>query len=210
MQHPGRILIDALAQAAHSAAMSDSEHGCQHPQPGAQTSYIPNVTVQTHKGETARFYDDLVRGKMVLINCISIRDEASCSHLETVSQVQPLIEKELGRSVFIYSITTDPIHDTPAALRAFAEQCKARDGWLFVTGDPRELLTLRLRLFMRSGQDCSMHMIRYGNEALGLWGGILATATPESIAERVAWITPGETPVGPPTRGGPPILESEG
>ena len=97
MQDPGRILIDALAQAANSAAMSDAEHGCVHPpKPGAETSYIPNVTVQTHKGETARFTTIWCGAKMVLINCMSIRDEASCSDIETMAQVRPLIAKSAG------------------------------------------------------------------------------------------------------------------
>lgn len=29
---------------------------------------FPNVELQTHEGETVRFYDDLIRGKVVAIN----------------------------------------------------------------------------------------------------------------------------------------------
>lgn len=210
MKHPRRKLINAVFQAAHAATMPESERRCEPPPSGPHAQYIPNVPVRTHLGETARFYDDLILGKIVLINCISTRDETSCSHIETLAQTQRLIGDELGRSVFMYSITRDPAHDTPAVLRAFAEERKVRDGWLFLTGEDQDLQLLRQRLFIYSGgQDCSMHLIRYGNESVGLWGGVMANASAKTIAERVALIMPGEEPTGPPTRGGPPVLEWE-
>lgn len=212
MLHPGKMLIKALARAAaNPAPMPSPSRNCEPPVPGPHASYIPNVVVHTHLGQTARFYDDLIRQRIVLINCMSIRDEASCSNMETVAQLQSLLGEDLGRSVFIYSVTTDPEHDTAAALRRFAEKYKARDGWLFLTGDPAELMTLRARLFTHDGgQDCSMHLIRYGNESVGVWGGVSVMTGAESIAQRVLWITPREVPSGPPTRGGPLPLAAEG
>jgi len=212
MLHPGKMLIKALASSAASPpAMPASFSGCEPPGPGPHASYIPNVMVHTHLGRTARFYQDLIREKIVLIHCMSIRDESSCSNLETVSRLQSLIGDDLGRKVFIYSITTDPEHDDAAALRRFAEKYKARDGWLFLTGEPADLMLLRARLFTHDGgQDCSMHLIRYGNESVGVWGGVSVTTGAESIAQRVSWITPGEVPSGPPTRGGPWPLSAEG
>jgi protein SCO1/2 len=31
---------------------------------------LPNIALQTHEGRRVRFYDDLVRGRVVLINFI--------------------------------------------------------------------------------------------------------------------------------------------
>jgi protein SCO1/2 len=212
MLSAGKILIQAFASAlANANAAATSFDDCiPPPVSGPHAAYIPNLMVRTHQDQMARFYEDLVRQKIVLISCVSTRNESSCSNHETLVKVQSLIGQESGRSVFMYSITTDPEHDTPARLRAFAEKYGAGDGWLFLTGDPAALKTLRQRLFTQGGQDCSMHLIRYGNEAVGLWGGILATAAPESIAQRVSWLTPGERPSGPPKRGGPPPLAAEG
>jgi protein SCO1/2 len=206
--HPGKILANAAANALTAAA---SARKCEPPLPGTHAEYIPNVIVQTHHNETARFYDDLIRPRIVLINCMSIRDEANCSHIETMAQVQRLLGKELGRSVFIYSITTDPERDTPLALRGFAEKYCASNGWLFLTGETADIKLLRARLFSHDGgQDCSMHLIRYGNEAVGVWGGVSARASAESIAQRLSWITPRERPTGGPRRSGPLPLFSEG
>ena len=70
-------------------------------------------------------------------------------------------------------------------LRGLAEKYQARNGWLFLTGESSRLKLVRERLFSHSGgQDSSMHLIRYGNEAVGLWGGIPVKTTPELIAQR--------------------------
>jgi protein SCO1 len=206
MFSPGKMLIRALAGMAaniNATAFDD----CIPPTPGPHAAYIPNLPVRTHHDQIVRFYDDLIWQKTVLINCISTQDESSCSNNETMVKVQALVGKDLGRIIFMYSITTDPERDTPAVLRSFAKKCGAGDGWLFLTGDPSSLTVLRQRLFTYNGsQDCSMHMIRYGNEAVGVWGGVMATEGPESITQRLSWITPGKRPSGPPKRGGPPPL----
>ena len=212
MLSSGKTLIRAFADTATNAIqVTTSFGGCIPPGPGPHAAYIPNITVHTHLGQTARFYEDLIRPRIVLINCISLRDEANCSNTETIAQVQGLLGEELGRSVFIYSLTMDPIHDSLEDLRTFAEQYKAREGWLFLTGEPYDLTLLRARLFTHNGgQDCSPHLVRYGNEAVGVWGGVSVLTGAESIVQRVSWITPVATPPGPPRRGGPWPLSAEG
>jgi protein SCO1/2 len=34
----------------------------------ASRQHLPNVVLTTHEGETVRFYDDLIKGKIVAIN----------------------------------------------------------------------------------------------------------------------------------------------
>lgn len=192
-----------LAMAGAAASSSD----CSRPARGPYAGIIPNVVVRTHLNQRAWFYDDLIWQKTVLIHCMALSDSESCSNTENLARVQPLIGEELGRSVFIYSITTDPAHDTPAKLGEFAQKCGAKDGWLFLTGDAAALQLVRGKLFTHgAGQDCSMDLLRYGNETAGLWGGTLAKSEPEAIAERLSWITPRDYPTGPPKRGGPPVL----
>jgi len=165
---------------------------CSRPLRGPLSAYIPNVVVQTHDFRKALFYDDLLLGKLVLINCVSTRDHESWSNIENLAKVQALLGQRLGQDVFIYSIATDPNDDTPEALRSLAEKYGAKDGWLFLTGAQDALQALRDRLFgQSSNHNCSMSLIRYGNVSAGLWGGILATASAESIAERVSWVTAG-------------------
>jgi protein SCO1 len=181
---------------------------CSRPLRGPLAAYIPNVVVQTHNFRRALFYDDLLLGKLVLIHCVSVQDRETWADIETLVGVQELLGERLGRDVFIYSIATDPEHDTPQALRALAEKYGAQDGWLFLTAEPAALEALRDRLFgPAGGHDYSMRLIRYGNVSAGLWGGILATADAESIAERLSWVETGKRPSAElPQRKGPAPL----
>ncbi len=188
---------------------------CQRPLNGPMSAYFPNVVVQTHLNQRLLFYDDLLRGKLVVIHCMSIRTEPQFRTVEKLAQVQRLLGDRVGGDVFLYSVTTDPERDTPRALRAFAERFKAGPGWLFVTGDPVSISTVRGRLYNgmsshdhsgASPEDCSMAMYRFGNEAVGLWASVAAMKDASSIAQRVSWIETRPAPTGPPKRGGPPPL----
>ncbi len=206
MLNPGRILLRGLAGTVATPETQMFDECIPPTATGPHAAYIPNILVVTHQGQTARFYE-LIQQRIVLVNCVAARNEASGSSLDSLAKAQSLIGEELGRRIFIYSITTEPEHDTPASLRGLAEKYGARDGWLFLTGNPAGLRILRRRLFTYAGgQDCSMHLIRYGNEAAGIWGGVMAPAKPEMLVQRLSWITPGEAPSGSPKRGGPPPL----
>jgi protein SCO1/2 len=56
-----------------------------------------------------------------------------------------------------------------------------------------------------AGRDCSMGLMRYGNEPLCLWGSTPARANPAQIAARLDWIDPARHPSSArgPRRGGP-------
>ena len=77
--------------------------------------YFPNVELITQDGESTRFFDDLIKDKVVLINFIYTSCVDTCP-METAQlvQVQKVLGERLGNDVFFYSITIDPEHDTPA------------------------------------------------------------------------------------------------
>ena len=184
--------------ASHDSA-EDCE--CERPPSGPYSSYFPNVVVVTHEGQRALFYNDLLRGKTVLVNCMSIANDAVYPVTENLARVQRLLGSRAGRDVFIYSITVDPERDTPRALAEFAKRHGAGPGWLFLTGTSETIDTLRGRLFADAGghahhkgraQDCSMGLVRYGNEAVGVWGSVPAKTDPDWIVRRLSWVTPRE------------------
>ncbi len=204
-----RGLPGSIASTA-SLGMDTGDTGfcsCNTHRQGSHAGYLPNVVVETHDQRRVLFYDDLLLGKLVLANCMSVRESAGSPSLPRLAVVQELLDTRLGRDIFIYSITVDPQLDTPHALRQLAKFLRAREGWLFLTGDPAELRVLRERLFGHSGDHGrETDMIRYGNETAGLWGGIMATARPESIVERLSWIDTRGAGFRTLRRGGPPPL----
>ncbi|HEY6253920.1 MAG TPA: SCO family protein [Candidatus Angelobacter sp.] len=200
------LLTSAALDPQESSVMAPaSSADCARPVRGPSARLVPNVVVHTHEYRKALFYDDLLRGKIVLAHCMATQDEDSCSTVENLAKVQSLLGDRLGRDIFIYSITTDPEYDTPQRLRALAEKYGARPGWLFLSGEPGALGRLREKFF---GHD-AMRLMRYGNEAVGLWGGLPANAGAEAIMERLSWVQPREQPSGPPRRRGPAPLATE-
>lgn len=196
------VALGASAQGKHGAAHHDEPHpdkncDCVRSGGGPYAEYFPNVVVSTHDGQKALFYHDLLRGKTVLVNCMSVKNEAEYPVTANLVKVQQLLGERLGRSVFMYSLTVDPENDTPRVLRAFVEKHKVRPGWLFLSAKVEDVQALRGRLFAHDPahslgsavvRDCSMGLVRYGNEAVGLWGSVPAKADPEWIVKRLGWV----------------------
>jgi protein SCO1/2 len=137
--------------------------------------YFPAVTLTTQDGAPVRFYDDLIKGKIVAINLIYTTCQYACP-LETarMAQVQKLLGDRMGRDVFFYSITIDPEHDTPAVLKEYAEKFHAGPGWLFLTGKQADidLISKKLGLYsppQSSNPDGHTPYLLVGNEATGQW-----------------------------------------
>jgi protein SCO1/2 len=108
---------------------------------------LPNVTLKTQDGKVVRFYEDLVKGKISIINFMYTQCKALCEPgTMNLLQVQKALGADLGRNVFIYSITLDPEHDTPAVLKAYSESHGVRPGWTFLTGNPKDITVLQDKL----------------------------------------------------------------
>lgn len=206
-----RQILAAGAAALPELALGGLDTSCVRPGRGPNAEYFPNAVLVTHERQRVLFYDDLLAGKIVLVTFMSIAGEARTRVTENLSRVQPYLGDRLGRDVFMYSLTTDPENDSPDALRAFAKRHGARPGWLFLTGAPGDLAELRGRFFhdaghrghSHPGEDCSLGLVRYGNEAAGIWGGVPGRAEPEWIARRLDWVTPKKAAAGTPRRRGP-------
>ena len=164
-----------------------------------------NVALTTHEGREVRFYDDLLKGKTVLLNffytiCTA---EAICP-LATANLVafQEILGPRVGRDVFMYSITLDPANDTPQVLKSYARAFGVKPGWEFLTGEKEAIERLRrnlgyVNLDPVKDKDPSQHsgMLRYGIEPMERWAGCPILSRPEVIARNLARIAPrGERP----------------
>lgn len=79
---------------------------------------FPNVPLLTQDGERVRFYDDLVKGKIVMINAFYATCTGICPRgTGTLREVQERLGDRVGRDVFMYSLTLKPAEDTPDVLR---------------------------------------------------------------------------------------------
>src|ERR1044071_10046112 len=110
-------------------------------------THFPNVELLTQDGKKVRFYDDLIKGKIVAIDLIYTTCKYNCP-LETARlvQLQKLLGDRMGKDVFFYSISIEPETDTPEVLKAYAEKYHVGPGWLFLTGKLADIKLLSHKL----------------------------------------------------------------
>jgi len=168
-------------------------------------NYFPNVTLTTQDGVDVRFYDDLVKGKIVAVNLIYTTCKYACP-LETarLAQVARVLGDRMGRDIFFYSISIDPEVDTPAVLKAYKEKYQIGRGWTFLTGTKQDidLVSRKLGLYSEpdpSDPDGHLPYLLIGNEATGQWMRNSAMDNPRFLATTIgewldSWQTKSTTP----------------
>jgi protein SCO1/2 len=154
-------------------------------------NYFPNVSMTTQDGKIVRFYDDLLKDKVVAIELIYTSCKYNCP-LETarLSQAQKLLGDLMGQSIFFYSITIDPKHDTPEILKAYAQKFHAGPGWLFLTGKEEDIELISKKLGLYSAPDVynadgHTPTLLIGSAARGIWMKNVALGDPRFLAR---WI----------------------
>jgi protein SCO1/2 len=172
-------------------------------------SYFTNRPVITQDGKTLRFYDDLLKGKIVVVSFIF----TSCSDLcpiETarLAEVRDKLGDAVGRDVFFVSLSVDPERDTPEMLKAFAEAFDANaPGWLFVTGQPEDIKSINAKFGDRSGErNLTDHRneILIGNDRTGDWERASAFTDIDRIVTTIRMMNPayhGDQVAAPPSDG---------
>ena len=166
--------------------------------------YFPNVELTTHEGKKVRFYDDLIKNKIVVINFMYADCEGICPTITSnLVKAQKILGNRVGRDIFMYSLTLSPEKDTPAALKHYAKMHGVKPGWTFLTGKPDDIEGLRRSLGFSTGnlkldKDKANHigMVKYGNERREWWGMVPGKARPTWIAESILWMD--ETNQRPP------------
>lgn len=183
--------------AGNGASGSRPARGQSLPQDGPE--WFTNALVQTDDGRTVRFYDDLLKGKIVLLNFFFTSCDALCPLMtDNLVLVQNLLGPRVGRDIFMYSISLQPHIDTPETLRAYAASRGVQPGWSFITGQPADIETLRFRLgFVDSDPvqdaDPEQHIgtVRIANVPLHRWVMSPALANPEVLVRTVGRVIPG-------------------
>ena len=155
-------------------------------------NYFPNYTVYDQDGNSYKFYDDLVRGKIVVANFIYTTCTDICG-LATARMAQVIegLGDRMGEEIFVYSITLTPEIDTPETLKKFTTAFGEVDGWKFLTGDPEEMKELRWKLGERSrflGEHRSDMVM--GNDTDGYWRRISLMGNLDSVTREILDLDP--------------------
>jgi protein SCO1/2 len=137
---------------------------------------FPNVELTSHEGKVYRFQDDLIDGKVVVINFIYTECKNSCpAETARMKQVYRELDGRVGQDIQMYSISIDPELDTPERLREYMHKFKIGPGWQFFTGPKENTDRLRkaLGLWMDDAvaEDDMDHNLSFivGNARTGQW-----------------------------------------
>ncbi len=195
LAHLGATAVGAFGVSAWAATPRQQENT---PSGGARARNFPNATLLTHEGKEVRFYDDLIRGKTVVINMMYAQCSDRCPPMtQNLRLVQDMLGDRVGRDIHMYSMTLLPEQDRPQDLKDYARLHGVKPGWTFLTGKPDDIERIRKRLgfYERDAKldtDITRHtgMIRIGNDSLDRWCTGAALGTPSLIIDAIKAVTP--------------------
>lgn len=191
------LVICAIALLCIRPAHAENQHW------GA--NYFPNVPLVNQDGKTVNFYDDLIKGKSIVLDMIYTHCVDSCP-LETARlvQVQKMLADKVGKEIFFYSITIDPKRDTPKVLKQYAETYRVGPGWTFYTGKREDIDLIAKKLGLYSdpdpnNRDGHQPGVLIGNEPTHQWMVDAATDNPRFMAIMIGdWLNTWKNRKGAP------------
>jgi protein SCO1 len=157
------------------------------------TAYFTNAEFIDHDGRHVRFYDDIVKGKVVIINMMYTACTGICpSNTANLLTVQRALGKRIGRDIHMVSLSLRPEMDSPADLRAYIKQFGIQPGWTFLTGKRASMETVRRKLgFFDSDpledSQLARHtgMLSIGNDKIARWCMVPALSATHQIVKAV-------------------------
>lgn len=162
-------------------------------------SLIPNTLFRTQDDKEVRFYDDLIKGRQVMVMMMYATCETFCP-LATKRMVDlhhEALADRMGKDLFMVNVSLKPDEDDPAALKAYAEAHRALlPGWTFVTGDAHDVETLRYRFFTHAhigiDLDVDQHagLMKVINDPIGRWFHSDVFASTRTVLEHIRWSDP--------------------
>jgi protein SCO1/2 len=156
----------------------------------AAAKYFTDTILVDQDGIDRRFYSDLIKGKVAIINVMFTTCENSCPVMEAnFERIQRWLGPRLGEEVRLISISIDPETDTPPRLKAYAKRFNARSGWYFLSGrkDNVELILSKLGLYVEQKQD-HLNVFLIGNDRTGLWKKALGVSDPDKLIQVVGTV----------------------
>jgi protein SCO1/2 len=165
-----------------------------------RTKHFPDVVLVNQDGKKFRFYTDLLKDKIMVLNLFYTQCEGVCPGVTAnLAKLYKLFGDRMGNPLFIYSITLKPEHDTPDVLKEYATKFNAGPAWMFLTGKGDDIESIRRGIGFVDpdpviDRDKSQHIgnIRYGNEALMQWGSCPGLSHATWLMKEVSFVMPGK------------------
>lgn len=182
------IVLAALTMQVLSTAPATAQEPTAADEEQRAREYFSNLELVNQDGQTVRFFDDVLKDKVVIVNFIFTNCEGACPLMtHKLTLVRDRLEGYIANPIQFVSLSLDPKRDTPAAMKAFARSHDAdHEGWVFLTGKAENLDTI-IKRFGQFTDDMEAHstLILAGNVKAAHWIKILPQEQPPAIAEKL-------------------------
>ena len=168
---------------------SHADQGERAEQQAKARSYFTDLSVVDQDGTQRRFYSDVLKDRIVLINFIFTSCNQACPMItQHLVSVKDQLGHDLSQRIHFVSISVDPKRDTPEALRAFMKEQEVDilPSWEFITGEKANLDTI-IRKLGQYTDNIEGHstLLLAGNVNNSHWVKIQANLPPQAIAEKL-------------------------
>jgi cytochrome oxidase Cu insertion factor (SCO1/SenC/PrrC family) len=157
--------------------------------------WFTDTVLVTQEGKPVRFYTDVLRDKVVVIDFIFTRCVGACPILtQKMNALRRDVGDLFGSQVRFVSISIDPEFDTPQELAHFARKHAAEHPeWIFLTGRKADVKTVVSRLGQWT-EEVSEHSTLFiaGNARARHWTKIRLDTSTEAFGLQVRKLLGGE------------------
>jgi len=162
---------------------------------GRERDYFSNRVLTNQDGQQLRFYEDVLRGRTVLVGWIFTACPDACPLL--AARALTIADAAAAAAVAgtpprIVHLTTDPRRDRPERLKAWAARFGTYADWQLLTGDPAALREVARRLGQTVDEerpDRHTTLMLAGNVAAPRWAKLRPDMPPEAAGAQLADLT---------------------
>lgn len=146
---------------------------------------LPDSSLVDQNGKRVKFYSDLVKGKVVVINFFFTRCNDVCPMQgRALARLKSRLGDRVGRDVFFVSVSKDPKNDTVERMSKWAKDYDVSAGWTLVTGDEPVIKKLLWDFGGdQIGQGMHESVLMIGNDKTGVWTSTDGLMFPEDIVK---------------------------
>lgn len=150
--------------------------------------YFTNIELIDQNGQRLAFYDDVLKGNIVVISFIFTNCQGACPLMtRNLTMIRDMLPTNVRDEIQFISISLDPVRDTPAAMKEFAQTHDAdQERWLWLTGQPDNvnLITQKLGSYTDELEAHTTTLIA-ANVREAHWTKIAPNVPPRGVVERL-------------------------
>ena len=150
--------------------------------------YFSNVELVDQNGRSLKFYDEVLKDNVVVISFIFTNCQSACPLMtRNLTMIRDMMREDERRAIQFVSISIDPLRDTPAAMKEFAQKHEADiEGWLWLTGQPDDVnyVTKRLGSFTEDPEAHTTTLLA-ANVPNAHWTKIPPNVPPNGVVARL-------------------------